>query len=321
MKNRRRANETSSGELEGMWAGVPTSWKQNFALDESSLRTNIRRMIQAGVHGIYLLGSTGEFYALDAAEFKTVVDILTDEGSESGIPLSVVCSSPNTRDTIGQLSYAAQRGCDAAQVVLPYWMELTEREVLQFFRDVSNAVPHLRLIHYNIPRAKRFLLGEDYVRIREVAPNLVGCKFTFAGSHFGDLLDALVLNPGMKFFVAESLLVSAMQIGAHGSCSSLVYTSSSYLMQMYSLARKGLWAEALQMQKRIRLLQNGVSALVEARGEGDIDPVIDKGLGVAAGGIVGHQRTRPPYIGWSDATVCEVRKWMNVHFQEFLASA
>ena len=37
-------------------------------------------MIKVGAHGIYLLGSTGEFYAMDFDEFKAVVEILVSEG-------------------------------------------------------------------------------------------------------------------------------------------------------------------------------------------------------------------------------------------------
>jgi dihydrodipicolinate synthase/N-acetylneuraminate lyase len=147
----------------------------------------------------------------------------------------------------------------------------------------------------------------------------VASKFTYVGVHFADLLDAIVLNPIMKFFVAKNLLVSAMQLGAHGSCSSLVYTNGSYILRMHQLARTGNWEKALAMQKRISLFVSSLDALLTSLGEGGIDPVADKGLAVAAGGIVGHQRTRPPYIGWSDATVHAVRNWMEGQFPEFVA--
>ena len=304
---------------EGMWAGLPTPWNEDWSLDEDSLTTNIKRMVDARVQGIYLLGSTGEFYALNYDEFKTSVDILVRVASGNGIPLAVVCASPSTRETIRFLEYAAEHRCDAAQLVLPYWMELTDRELMAFFRDVASAVPNLPIIHYNIPRAKRFLLGPDYAKIREVLPNLVASKFTFAGSHFGDLCEAAILNPGMKFFVGESLLVSAMQVGAHGSSSSLVYTNCKYLLKMYDLAQSGQWQEALAMQRNVQLFTGGLIRMLSDLGEGYIDPVVDKGLGVASGGIVGHQRTRAPYVGWSDSTVAAVRKWIADKFPEFLA--
>ena len=150
-------------------------------------------------------------------------------------------------------------------------------------------------------------------------PNLVGCKFTFAGSHFGDLQEAIRLNPDMKFYVAENLLVSAMQIGAHGSCSSIVYTNSGFMLKMYQLARERNWVEAGKMQTRIADFFAGLDAELERLGAGGIDPVADKGLGLAAGGIVGHPRVRPPYIGWPERDVKAVHDWIKNNFPEFLA--
>ena len=49
------------------------------------------------------------------------------------------------------------------------------------------------------------------------------------------------------------------------------------------------------------------------------DPVFDKGLGVASGFVAGSQRTRAPYIGWSDETVAALREWMRARYPMFLS--
>jgi dihydrodipicolinate synthase/N-acetylneuraminate lyase len=305
--------------LGGIWAGLPTMYNADWSLDMGAMETNIKRMMKVEVHGIYLLGSTGEFYALDFEEFKQLADLLVKTTAGSGIPSCVVCGSPNTRTTLRQLLYLRTSGVTAAELLIPFWMEMTDREFMQFFKDVHNAVPDLPIIHYNIPRTKRFLLGPDYVKVREVLPNLAAVKFTFAGSHFGDLQDAVRLNPSLKFLVGEDLLVSAMQIGADGSSSSIVYTNPDTVLPMYGLAKQHKWDEALAMQDRMVAFCDGVFAIVEKLGEGAIDPVFDKGLGVASGGIVGHPRVRAPYIGWSEESVRAVRAWMKENFPDFLA--
>ncbi|HEY7422858.1 MAG TPA: dihydrodipicolinate synthase family protein, partial [Gemmataceae bacterium] len=209
----------------------------------------------------------------------------------------------------------------AAQVALPYWMEMTDREVLQYFRELVRACPDLPLVHYNIPRAKRFLNGPDYVRILEVAPTLIGVKFTFAGSHFGQLQEALRLTPQLSYFVAENLLVSAMMLGARGSCSSLIATNPPFMLTMYEHAANGRWTEALRMQQVADRFFADSAAFLATRGEGLIDPVFDKGLAVAAGGASGSQRTRAPYLGWSDETVRAMREWLQRHYPQLLFGA
>ena len=73
------------------------------------------------------------------------------------------------------------------------------------------------------------------------------------------------------------------------------------------------------MQSRMNTLFTGLDAELDKLGEGGIDPVVDKGLGLAAGGIVGHPRTRAPYIGWSEESVLAVRTWLKEGFPDFLA--
>ena len=318
--NKPQVEKSKGRNLEGIWAGLPTMFNADWSVDMGAMETNIKRVIKDGVHGIYLLGSTGEFYAMEFDEFKQLADLLVKTTAGSGIPVAVICGAPITRTTVRQLQYVKKAGVTAAQLVIPYWMEMTEREFMQFFKDVNKAVPDLPIIHYNIPRAKRFLLGPDYVKVREVLPNLAAVKFTFAGSHFGDLQGAIRLNPDLKFFVGENLLVSGMLIGARGSCSSIVYTNPDTVLNMYRLAKEHKWEEALVMQARMEDFFAGVFPIIEKLGEGAIDPVADKGLGLAAGGIVGHPRTRAPYIGWSEESVRAVRAWMKKNFPDFVAN-
>jgi len=309
----------TSETCRGIWAGMTLSWDEKERFDEASYRTNIERMCRAGVHGIYTTGSTGEFYALDFDEYRRMVDIQAEMCGKRRMPLQIGCCADSTRKVIRLMEYAAGKPeVGAAQTVIPYWMELNDRELLQFFKDVHYACPDLPLVHYNIPRSKRFLLGPDYVRILEVAPNLIGVKFTFAGSNFGSLQEALLLTPQISYFVAENLLVSAMMLGARGSCSSLISTNPKFMLTMYEHAVKGRWTEAIAMQKVAAQFFMDSAAFIESRGEGAIDPVFDKGLAVASGCAVGSQRTRAPYIGWSDETVLAMREWLRRKYPQFL---
>ena len=309
----------SKETLRGVWAGITVSWDEDFGFNEEIYAQNVQRMIDAGAHGIYTTGSTGEFYAFDYDEFCRMVDVIAELAGGAGVPLQIGCCSDATHKTIRLLEYAASKSqVGAVQVNLPYWMRLTNREVVQFFADLSSACASMPLVHYNIPRAKRFLHAEDYLKILEVAPNLIGVKYTFAGSHFDQLQENIRLTPELSYFVRENVLVSAMQLAARGSYSSLIATNPAFMLEMYVKAEAGLWDEALAMQRRAAQFVVEIERFVTARGDGVMDPVSDKGLGVAAGCVLGHQRCRPPYIGWSDQTVLAVRAWLRDRYPEFM---
>jgi dihydrodipicolinate synthase/N-acetylneuraminate lyase len=305
--------------LYGIWAGMTMSWDEKDRFDEASYRANSVAMCRAGAHGVYTTGSTGEFYALDEDEFRRMVDIQVEVCGEHGMPLQIGCCADSTREVLRLLEYAASKPqVGAAQVTLPYWMEVTDREMVEFFRDLYRTCPDLPLVHYNIPRAKRFLQGPEYLRILDVAPTLIGVKYTYAGSNFGALQDTIRQTPGLSFFIGENLLASAMLMGARGSCSSLVSANPQFMLSMYTHAVEGRWAEAIQMQELVSRFYADAIPFIEARGEGVMDPVFDKGMAVAAGGVVGSQRTRAPYIGWSDETVVAMRAWLRQHYPQFL---
>jgi len=308
-------------ELRGIWAGLMMTWDEHDRFDEENYRRNVERICASGAHGVYTTGSTGEFYALEFEEFRAMMDLVDDICGAHRTPLQIGCNGDSTRKVLRLLECAAgKKNVGGVQVVVPYWMELNDRELLQYFKDLYACCPDLSLIHYNIPRAKRYLLGPDYVKIREAAPSLRGVKFTFAGSNFAGLQDAVRLNPGLAFFVGENLLASGMLVGARGSCSSLISTNPKFILSLYDHAAEGRWGEAAAMQKIAAELISDIAEFVTSRGEGSMDPVFDKGLAAASGGYFGSQRTRAPYIGWSDETVKAVRMRLAERFPQFISS-
>jgi dihydrodipicolinate synthase/N-acetylneuraminate lyase len=308
-----------ASDIYGIWAGSIMCWDENDRFDAEAYAANIRRTLQHRPHGVYTTGSTGEFYAIDLDEFKLMVDIQAQLCGEANVPLQIGCCSDATHKTLRLLEYAAsKKQVGAVQIVLPYWMELTDREVLKFFGDLYRACPDMPIVHYNIPRSTRFLHAKDYLRILEVCPSLVGVKYTFAGSHFGDLQSDISATPQLSYFVAEPLLASAMQLGARGCYSSLIGTNPQYMMKFYDAAAARRWDEAMKMQKSLAAFFSQLGVLIDQLGESTCDPTVDKAMAVAAGFAQSHQRCRAPYIGWSDQSVSELRGWMRESYPDLI---
>jgi dihydrodipicolinate synthase/N-acetylneuraminate lyase len=306
-------------DIFGVWVGCVMCWDEKFGFDSEAYAASIRQMIKHKPHGLYTTGSTGEFYAIEFDEFKTMVDIQAQLCGEAGIPLQIGCCSDATHKTLRLFEYAAsKKQVGAAQIVLPYWMEINDREVLQFFKDLYTACPDMPIVHYNIPRCKRFLHASDYLKILEVCPSLVGVKYTFAGTNFGSLQSDMLATPMLSYFVAEHFLASAMQLGAKGSYSSIVGTNPAFMQKYYAAAAAGKWNEAIQMQKFLAKYFAQLGGLIGQLGEGDADPVVDKAMAVASGCLKAHQRCRAPYIGWSDKSIIALREWMQKNYPELI---
>ncbi len=304
--------------LKGIWAAAPLPWDESYKLDEGTFRENLQRLMAAQVHGIYTFGSTGEFHAIDYDEFCRIVDAFVEEVGPSDIPIQVGCHSTATHQVIRMLKYAADAGADGGQVALPFWMKLSEREIVKFWRDISEAVPDLPLTSYNSERTKWSLSAQQYREILQVAPNLMGIKWP-GETDLSEFRNVVAVTPELAHFVGETCLVAAMKIGARGSYSATVLWQPELTVQMFNLAEQGKWDDAAQIGRGFTKVIEFMVALCEELGLGVMDPVIDKGLMAATGILAGHQRTRPPHIGWPDDALDDVRRRLKAKFPWFIS--
>lgn len=300
--------------LHGVWVSLTMPWDENDQLDEGVFRENVARLIEAGVHGLYTTGSTGEFYALDFDEFERMVDLLVAE-TAGRIPVQVGCTWLNTRDSIRMARYAADRGADGIQVAIPFWMELNDEEVLRYFVALGQACPDVGIVHYNIRRARRFLGGKDYRRIAAEVPNLIGTKF--ATTEFAAWMELQVHAPDLNHFVGEGNLVPGMMFGAKGMYCSHALMNPKFILAWYGLCQRAEWEAAGRIQRQVsRWLVTDVYPLLAA---GHLDPTLDKAFQEAAGWLKGSRRTRAPYLPLNDAEMAALTAGLRERYPEMLA--
>ena len=297
--------------LRGVWVSVTLPWDEDGNLDEPTFRQNVAKLIESGVHGLYTTGSTGEFYAMDWDDFTKMVDAFTAE-TRGRVLTQVGCTWLNSRDSIRMARYAAERGVDGVQVALPFWMELNDDEVLQYFVDLGRACPAVGLVHYNIRRAKRFLTGRDYQRICAQAPNLVGTKF--GSSEFAAWMELQINGPDLAHFVGEGNLVPGMMFGAKGVYCSHALMNPRFILDWFALCERGEWEEAARIQWRVnRWLVKAVYPLIEA---GHLDPTLDKAFQEMVGWLKGSRWTRRPYLPLSDAEMAHLIEDTKAYYPE-----
>ena len=302
----------SRDQLKGMWVSVPTEWDEAANFDEKTFRDEIALLIEAGAHGLYTTGSTGEFYALDWDEFRQVTDAFLSE-TAGKIPVQVGANWFNTRDTIRRVRYARDRGADAVQICFPGWMTMPQGHYDQFLVDVYDAVPDISLIHYNLSRAKKVFLAEDYLRVASRVPTLIGTKAVMS---FSDFLGLATYVPQLNHFVGELTFPLAHQLGAPGMYTSWFMMNPAFFHDYYQNCLDGHYAEALATTKRlVRWWHEAVRPLLEA---GYQDPALDKAFVEMAGWLPGTRCTRKPYSPLSDDEFARLRQVTEHTLPEFL---
>ena len=110
----------------------------------------INWLIDAGIHGLYPNGSTGEFVRLSWEERQEVVRLIT-EVNAGRVPILAGASEANLRDVMRMADFYAKIGVDAISLVPPFYYKISDESLFQYFAEVAEQSP-LDILLYNIPQ-------------------------------------------------------------------------------------------------------------------------------------------------------------------------
>lgn len=218
--------------------GYPVTPFRDGGIDTAVLATVINRLIEAGVHAIAPLGSTGELAYLDEDEFDNCVDA-SIAAVAGRVPVLVGVSDLTTARTVRRARYAARAGADAVMVSpVSYW-KLSEREITAHYRAVSDAID-IDIVAYNNPATS----GID------MSPELLVAMFegiehvTMVKESTGDLsrmLRIATLSDGrLPFFNGSNpLVLDALRAGATGWCTAAPNLRPQPCLDLYAAVTAG----------------------------------------------------------------------------------
>jgi dihydrodipicolinate synthase/N-acetylneuraminate lyase len=300
--------------LHGVWAAIATPFDENDQFDEGVFRENLRRLHAAGVHGVYITDSDGEFYAIELPEFCRIVDVFADEAHRLGLPTQVGVTWSNTRGILHRLQHAASRGILGAHVGHPFFMPMTPNSYAAFWYDVQSVVPDwFALVHYNTPRVHNTQRGSDYARLQADVPNLIGTKHV--GSDVGEFLSLIGEAPELSHFTGEHAYTPFVFLGARGIYSWFANFNPRYLLEWWELMQRGCWEEARTRQMRLHAFMRASSVL---HADGNLHGIVGKALSAASDFLVSANRTRRPYLPVPDVTVSQFRRTVEASFPDLV---
>ena len=280
--------------LHGVWMALTTPFTADDRIDTDALRENVRRCHEIGLHGVYTTDSDGEFYAIELDEFKEVIDAFADACGRLGMPSQAGVTWTNTRGTIDRLKFAAARGVLGAHVGHPTFMPMTDASFMQFWRDVSDAVPDgFGLIEYNTPRQSHVLAGADFKRLADTFPKLVGVKYV--QREVDTFIASRLAAPELAFFAGEGVLTAFGLHGARGTYSWMAAYNPRFVLAWWDDIENGRWDEAARKNRRV--LEFGAVAKRHLSEGGNLHGIVNKALAAASPFLVETSwETRRPYL-------------------------
>jgi 4-hydroxy-tetrahydrodipicolinate synthase len=253
---------------EGIIPAMITPFTPNDEINEQAIRQLVQRFIEAGAHGIFCLGTNGEFFALSYEEKVRIAEIVADEAGEC-IPIYMGTGGISTKEVV-KLSREMERiGIDALSVITPYFLPFTQKELMHHYQVLADSTS-LPILLYNIPARTGNSLEPKTVAELSKLPNIVGIKDS-SGS-FENILQ-YIEQTGPDFSVlagTDSLILWTLLAGGKGAIAATANIAPQLVVAIYEHWRKGEVKEAHELQNQLRpirsVMQKGTlpSALKEA---------------------------------------------------------
>ena len=204
-------------------------------------------LMNAGVHGLTPLGSTGEFAYLSLQQRRRVVEVVVD-ATRARVPVVAGVASTTIADAVSQARDYEHIGCAGILAILEAYFPLSDEGVFSYFKAIAEAVS-LPVVLYTNPNFQRSDLSLPVIERLSHVPNIRYIKD--ASSNTGRLLSIINKVEGrMKVFSASAHIPACvMLIGGVGWMAGPACLAPRQSVQLYDLCRRGSWDAAMELQR------------------------------------------------------------------------
>jgi dihydrodipicolinate synthase/N-acetylneuraminate lyase len=135
--------------IRGIIPPLVTPMQSNEDIDLPRLRSLIDHLIGKGVHGIFVLGTTGECYALDEREKQAIIATAVEQVNKR-VPVFAGTGAETTREAIRITKIAEKEGADGVSVITPYFIMPSQQELVDHYRRMAEQTA-LPIVLYSNP--------------------------------------------------------------------------------------------------------------------------------------------------------------------------
>ena len=219
-------------EIKGIIPPIITPMNEDETINERELASQVNRLIEAGVHGIFAFGTNGEGYALDRDEKERVLSVVI-ETTAGRVPVYAGTGCITTRDTIEMSRMAERMGADVLSVITPSFAAASQEELYIHYKRVAESV-HIPVVLYNIPaRTGNALSPSTVSRLAEI-DNIVGAKDS--SGNFDNMLQYIELTKDKDFCILsgnDSLILWNLLAGGAGGIAGCANVFPKNMVRIY----------------------------------------------------------------------------------------
>ncbi len=246
-------------ELSGVIVPVVTPVDAEDRVDETTFRRMLRRLVDAGVDGLFVGGSAGEGPLLTAIEWRRMIEIAHDEAGDM-VPLLGGAMDSSTRRILERVEILAASGYEYFVVAPSYYITLrTPGEYLRLFRECAAGARGMKMIAYNIPSCTGSQVPVEVVMELARLGTIEYCKESSGDMGYFRRLLGEGGPQGLKVFMGdEPGIAEGLRAGARGIVPVCANVEPRTFIRACRAAGRGDWDELAAAQARIEVLRQNI---------------------------------------------------------------
>ncbi len=232
-------------QWQGVFPALTTQFTAGDEIDWAAMERHLEFQLDAGVHGLVILGSLGETSTLSSTEKLEIVDFFS-RIDRRGRPLLACVAESSTRDAKEFAVAVKQAGVDGIMLLPPMRYPSDHRETMTYLNEVA-AATSLPVMLYNNPVAYGIDISpRDVVRLAD-NPKFQAVKESSADTRRVSEIRRYLGDRMPIFCGVDDLAFECFALGAVGWVAGLVGAFPRETVKLWELARDGRWAEAREL--------------------------------------------------------------------------
>lgn len=240
-------------------------------LDGAAVERLVEHMLGGGVHGLFVLGTTGEGPSLPAQLQREMLRRTCDVVG-GRVPVLAGVTHSSLQESIALAEAAAAAGAQAVVAAPPFYFALGQGDVEAYFRQLARRSP-LPLLLYNMPSHTKIALSPECVERLLAEPGILGIKDSAGDmTTFQHLQQIVAARPGCTLLMGpEELLGAATLAGGHGGVCGGANLLPRHFVNLQEAASSGavetvrrLTSKTVELRRRVYDLVDQPSGFIKA---------------------------------------------------------
>jgi dihydrodipicolinate synthase/N-acetylneuraminate lyase len=230
----------------GVVVPMVSPFNLDYQVDTEAVQRIVESVVAAGVHGIFVLGTTGESASIDPAHKGRIVSAAgrAVDSQTRRVALYAGISGNCLTESVDNAAKWREAGADAVVAHAPYYYPVTDAMLEKYYEKLADQSP-LPLLLYNIPQTTHLSIPLETISRLSGHGNIIGIKDS--QRDLPRLTKLIEEHRGSRFRVlvgSISLSCESLKLGAHGLVPSTANFAAGAFVAMYNAGRAGNWSEA-----------------------------------------------------------------------------